>query len=85
MLIGLSINSSNQSAKLNVASGSPVTRWASVAFGAGVGIGSAYSECAHKFNTSSPKLTPYVSHTPLPKVSKWESSSYDLFLSPILV
>ncbi|KAI3690804.1 hypothetical protein L2E82_49012 [Cichorium intybus] len=24
--------------------------WASVAFGAGVGIGSAYSECSHKFN-----------------------------------
>ncbi|KAI3688966.1 hypothetical protein L2E82_46912 [Cichorium intybus] len=29
---------------------SPVTRWASVAFGAGIGIGSAYSECSHKFN-----------------------------------
>ncbi|KAL1542804.1 Mitochondrial inner membrane organizing system component, variant 2 [Salvia divinorum] len=46
---------------------SPVTRWASVAFGAGVGIGSAYSECAHKFNTSSPKFIPYVSETPLPE------------------
>ncbi|XP_057793647.1 MICOS complex subunit MIC10-like isoform X1 [Salvia miltiorrhiza] len=42
---------------------SPVTRWASVAFGVGVGIGSAYSECAKKFNTSAPKLTP------LPEVS----------------
>lgn len=31
-------------------SGSPATRWASVAFGAGVGIGSAYSECSHKFD-----------------------------------
>ncbi|KAI3673053.1 hypothetical protein L6452_39163 [Arctium lappa] len=29
---------------------SPVTRWASVAFGAGVGIGSAYSECSQKFD-----------------------------------
>lgn len=85
MLISLSINSSNQSAPLNVASGSPVTRWASVAFGAGVGIGSAYSECGHKFNTSSPKLTPYVSHTSLPKVCKWKSCFYGLYLSPFLV
>ncbi|XP_057793648.1 uncharacterized protein LOC131010238 isoform X2 [Salvia miltiorrhiza] len=54
----LSINFTNQSAMLNVALGSPVTRWASVAFGVGVGIGSAYSECAKKFNTSAPKLTP---------------------------
>ncbi|XP_024976548.1 uncharacterized protein LOC112514352 isoform X1 [Cynara cardunculus var. scolymus] len=29
---------------------SPVTRWVSVAFGAGVGIGSAYSECSQKFD-----------------------------------
>ncbi|KAG6435259.1 hypothetical protein SASPL_100129 [Salvia splendens] len=55
---------------VNVASGSPVTRWASVAFGAGLGIGSAYSECAHKFNTSSPKFTPCVSETPMPEVSQ---------------
>ncbi|CAN6475682.1 unnamed protein product [Victoria cruziana] len=27
---------------------SPVTRWASVAFGAGVGIGTAYKECSYK-------------------------------------
>ncbi|KAG6390250.1 hypothetical protein SASPL_147982 [Salvia splendens] len=54
----------------NVASGSPVTRWASVAFGAGLGFGSAYSECAHKFDTSSRKLTPNVPETPLPEVSK---------------
>ncbi|KAK9080224.1 hypothetical protein SSX86_001900 [Deinandra increscens subsp. villosa] len=31
---------------------SPVTRWASVALGAGVGIGSAYSECSHQFNAA---------------------------------
>ncbi|RVW95690.1 hypothetical protein CK203_031558 [Vitis vinifera] len=30
-------------------SGSPVTRWASVAFGAGLGLGSAYTECSQKF------------------------------------
>nr|GEU36956.1 MICOS complex subunit MIC10-like [Tanacetum cinerariifolium] len=30
---------------------SPATRWASVAFGAGIGIGSAYSECSQKFDT----------------------------------
>ncbi|KAK1436682.1 hypothetical protein QVD17_02464 [Tagetes erecta] len=31
---------------------SPVTRWASVALGAGVGIGSAYSDCSQKFDGS---------------------------------
>ncbi|KAH6834033.1 MICOS complex subunit [Perilla frutescens var. hirtella] len=46
---------------------SPVTRWASVAFGAGVGIGSAYSECAHKFNTSTTKFTPNISDASHPK------------------
>ncbi|XP_028800422.1 uncharacterized protein LOC114755725 [Neltuma alba] len=34
---------------------SPVTRWASVAFGAGVGIGSAYAECSRLFDGSSTK------------------------------
>ncbi|KAL6010413.1 hypothetical protein ACLOJK_000845 [Asimina triloba] len=33
-------------------SGSPVTRWASVAFGAGVGLGTAYTECSYKFDVS---------------------------------
>ncbi|XP_039041844.1 MICOS complex subunit MIC10-like isoform X2 [Hibiscus syriacus] len=28
---------------------SPVTRWASVAFGAGIGIGSAYTDCSRSF------------------------------------
>ncbi|KAK6940346.1 MICOS complex subunit Mic10 [Dillenia turbinata] len=37
--------------------GSPVTRWASVAFGAGWGISSAYTECSLKFEGSPPKLT----------------------------
>ncbi|XP_021896097.1 MICOS complex subunit Mic10 [Carica papaya] len=40
---------------------SPVTRWATVAFGAGVGIGSAYTECSRIFdasreNLASPKI-----------------------------
>lgn len=55
---------------LMFASGSPVTRWASVAFGAGVGIGSAYSDCSHKFNTSPKKVPPHVSEAPPPKVHK---------------
>ncbi|KAK3005811.1 hypothetical protein RJ639_017560, partial [Escallonia herrerae] len=42
---------------------SPVTRWASVAFGAGLGIGSAYTECSQKFEGSPAKLTPHVSDT----------------------
>ncbi|KAI3512942.1 hypothetical protein L1887_20265 [Cichorium endivia] len=39
---------------------SPVTRWATIAFGAGVGIGSAYSDCSQKFDAStstSPSVT----------------------------
>ncbi|KAF6139370.1 hypothetical protein GIB67_026212 [Kingdonia uniflora] len=37
---------------------SPVTRWASVALGAGIGIGSAYSDCSRLFEGSSTKWTP---------------------------
>ncbi|KAH0452057.1 hypothetical protein IEQ34_019356 [Dendrobium chrysotoxum] len=36
---------------------SPITRWASVAFGAGVGIGTAYTECSYLFEGSVPKWT----------------------------
>ncbi|KAL6965450.1 Mitochondrial inner membrane organizing system component [Sarracenia purpurea var. burkii] len=44
---------------------SPVTRWASVAFGAGVGIGSAYTECSYKFDGSPAKLaTPKTADAP---------------------
>ncbi|XP_010498724.1 PREDICTED: MICOS complex subunit Mic10 [Camelina sativa] len=32
---------------------SPVTRWASIAFGAGIGIGSAYTDCSRVFDASS--------------------------------
>ncbi|KAK7271384.1 hypothetical protein RJT34_27230 [Clitoria ternatea] len=42
---------------------SPLTRWASVAFGAGVGIGSAYSECSRMFDGPPTKLA-------LPKASE---------------
>ncbi|KAL1225817.1 MICOS complex subunit MIC10 [Cardamine amara subsp. amara] len=31
---------------------SPVTRWASIAFGAGIGIGSAYTDCSRVFDAS---------------------------------
>ncbi|XP_073288152.1 MICOS complex subunit MIC10-like isoform X1 [Primulina huaijiensis] len=49
---------------------SPVTRWASVAFGAGVGIGSAYSQCSHKFDESPPKLNPSLSDSPPSKAEE---------------
>ncbi|XP_022773550.1 MICOS complex subunit Mic10 isoform X3 [Durio zibethinus] len=37
---------------------SPVTRWVSVAFGAGIGIGSAYTDCSHIFYEYPAKLAP---------------------------
>lgn len=50
-------------------SGSPVTRWASVAFGAGLGIGSAYTECSQKFGGYPEKfLTPKISDAPASQV-----------------
>ncbi|WOL14261.1 hypothetical protein Cni_G23041 [Canna indica] len=36
---------------------SPTTRWAFVAFGVGVGLGSAYTNCSYIFNGSSTKLS----------------------------
>ena len=56
--------------------GSPVTRWASIAFGAGVGIGSAYAECSRLFDGPPTKL-------PLPKVS--ETAAQVGFLSFIFL
>ncbi|KAF5456896.1 hypothetical protein F2P56_026318 [Juglans regia] len=45
----------------------PVTRWASVAFGAGVGIGSAYTDCSRLFDGSPAKVTaPKSAETPAP-------------------
>ncbi|KAM0977129.1 hypothetical protein COP2_020449 [Malus domestica] len=47
---------------------SPVTRWASVAFGAGVGIGCAYTECSHLFEGSPAKLAaPKIIEVPAPQ------------------
>ncbi|KAG4111784.1 hypothetical protein ERO13_D13G123000v2 [Gossypium hirsutum] len=47
---------------------SPVTRWASVAFGAGIGIGSAYTDCSSLFGGYSPKLAPpKLDDAPAPK------------------
>jgi len=43
---------------------SPVTRWAAVAFGAGLGIGSAYTDCSHIYaGRLEPRTTP-----PPPKI-----------------
>ncbi|CAN6291152.1 unnamed protein product, partial [Urochloa humidicola] len=39
---------------------SPTTRWASVALGAGVGIGAAYTESSYLFNGAPPKWSPKV-------------------------
>ncbi|XP_060197908.1 MICOS complex subunit MIC10-like [Lycium barbarum] len=46
---------------------SPVTRWASTAFGAGTGIGSAYTECSQIFGGYPGKSTASVSETPITK------------------
>ncbi|XP_066385636.1 MICOS complex subunit MIC10-like isoform X1 [Miscanthus floridulus] len=43
---------------------SPTTRWASVALGAGVGIGAAYTECSYLFSGAPPKWSPKVSTIP---------------------
>ncbi|KAL6512133.1 Mitochondrial inner membrane organizing system component [Orobanche gracilis] len=47
---------------------SPVTRWASVAFGAGLGIGSAYSECSLEFGGSPKKFTHSICDEHVPRV-----------------
>ncbi|KAL9229054.1 hypothetical protein vseg_004570 [Gypsophila vaccaria] len=39
---------------------SPVTRWASIAFGAGLGVGSAYSDCSRLLNKPTENLRPAV-------------------------
>lgn len=45
---------------------SPVTRWSSVAFGAGVGLGSAYSDCSRLFGKPTANLRPStVSDSPV--------------------
>uniref|UniRef100_A0A0D9W176 MICOS complex subunit MIC10 n=1 Tax=Leersia perrieri TaxID=77586 RepID=A0A0D9W176_9ORYZ len=42
----------------------PTTRWASVALGAGAGIGAAYTECSYIFYGAPPKWSPKVSTAP---------------------
>lgn len=49
--------------------GSPATRWASIAFGAGLGLGSAYTECSRLFDGSPAKFaTPKITETPASQV-----------------
>ncbi|KAL5715751.1 hypothetical protein ACHQM5_017527 [Ranunculus cassubicifolius] len=50
---------------------SPVTRWAAVAFGAGIGIGSAYTECSQSFGGPLTKWTP-------PKLPSAPASEFSL-------
>ncbi|CAF1978708.1 unnamed protein product [Brassica napus] len=45
---------------INFHAGSPVTRWASTAFGAGIGIGSAYADCSRFFDSSSSATSPSI-------------------------
>ena len=46
-------------------SGNPVTRWALVDFGVGLGLGSAYIECSQKFGGYPTKfLPPKISNVP---------------------
>ncbi|RWR82987.1 MICOS complex subunit Mic10 [Cinnamomum micranthum f. kanehirae] len=59
---------------------SPVTRWASVAFGAGVGIGTAYTECSNIFDGSTPKWTPPRVST-VPPLPSNQLSSCNLLMS----
>ncbi|RRT80795.1 hypothetical protein B296_00012961 [Ensete ventricosum] len=54
--------------RLAFSSWSRTTRWASVAFGAGVGIGAAYTECSYILNGSSPKRPQRIS--PFPSLSQ---------------
>eukprot|EP00250_Pteridium_aquilinum_P022593 c25432_g1_i1 orf=169-483(+) len=50
---------------------SPVTRWGAVAFGAGVGLGSAYTDCSHIMGGALPKwpLPSGVLQPPTPSAS----------------
>ncbi|GAB2271900.1 Mitochondrial inner membrane organizing system component [Dionaea muscipula] len=47
---------------------SPVSRWGSVALGAGIGIGSAYSDCSRLFEN------PAATSIPPPKAAEFQSS-----------
>ena len=45
-----------------------MTRWASVAFGAGIGIGSAYTDCSRIFYGYSETFDPKLDDAPAPQV-----------------
>ncbi|CAK7344787.1 unnamed protein product [Dovyalis caffra] len=45
----------------------PVSRWASVAFGAGVGIGSSYTDCSRIFDGSPAKVVPVKTTSSAPE------------------
>ncbi|BBG96026.1 hypothetical protein with DUF543 [Prunus dulcis] len=63
---------------------SPVSRWASVAFGAGLGIGSAYTECSRLFEGSPAKLAaPKIIETPAPQDFRKSKTTKTLFLSQV--
>lgn len=61
-----------------------MTRWASIAFGAGLGIGSAYTECSQKFDGHPTKLMPpkvSVSDTPASQVGYLSHGACSLCIS----
>eukprot|EP00252_Welwitschia_mirabilis_P009953 TRINITY_DN22923_c0_g1_i1.p2 TRINITY_DN22923_c0_g1~~TRINITY_DN22923_c0_g1_i1.p2 ORF type:complete len:102 (+),score=20.40 TRINITY_DN22923_c0_g1_i1:137-442(+) len=53
---------------------SPTTRWSAIAFGAGIGLGSAYTDCSHIFDGSLPKW-PVPSFGTSPASSKSEEKA----------
>ncbi|KAM1896476.1 hypothetical protein ACFX13_045097 [Malus domestica] len=64
--------------------GSPVSRWASVAFGAGLGIGSAYTECSRLFEGSPAKsAAPKMVENPAPKIVENPAPQVDLISSDV--
>ncbi|KAM1023513.1 hypothetical protein ACFX2I_044318 [Malus domestica] len=63
---------------------SPVSRWASVAFGAGLGIGSAYTECSRLFEGSPAKsAAPKMVENPAPKIVENPAPQVDLISSDV--
>jgi len=66
--------------------GSPQTRWASIAFGAGVGIGSAYTECSRLFDGSPAKLAQHKdSEVAQPKASEAPTQVGFVFYSLVYI
>ncbi|CAN8304434.1 unnamed protein product [Cochlearia groenlandica] len=65
---------------------SPVTRWASIAFGAGIGIGSAYTDCCRVFDASSSSSSTTSVNTGaiVSQVKTGESFRSGLLIHPVL-